>query len=324
MPVETQKSVSLATARLFVSLTVLSVGVAATLATILAFFGSLWWAFDTINGVRLHLAILLLLVAGAFRVGFGLATGALFLAAALVNAVIVAPVFLGSATDPDPDAGTLKVASVPVEETGQDDAMDWVIEAGVDIAFLLDTDDTWSGLTPPAGSGYKTVDQVFVGRQNGITVIARTNLDVSVDDRRTGADPLIRAEAKIGDREIAIYAVLLAAPGSDAETSLRNDVLEEIARQVAAEVIPVAVLGPLGTSQWSHAFGLLTADSVLVDSSPGNGYQSSNPGGWWLGLRMPLHHLLHTDSLTTTERHIDAHLGQGTRILQATLANAAS
>ncbi len=323
MPVEQPQSTTGNTLRLFGSLTVLSIGVAATLATVLGFFGSLWWAFDTLSGYRLQFLVVLVVVAAGFRIGFGIATGALFLAAAVANAVIVAPLFLGSAERAATGAGVLRVASVPVEEVGQEEAMTWVVESEVDIAFLLDTDDTWSSASPPPGSGYRTAGQVLVGRQTGITVVSRVGIEIAIEDARgSGAHPLIRATTSIGDRDIVIYSLFLPAPGSNAEANQRNGVLNEIAERVAGETVPVSVIGGLGASSWSHAFGLLTSGTELVDSSPGNGYQASSPGGFWIGFRVPHHHLLHTSTLTTVNRHIDADLGQGMRILQATLAEA--
>ena len=323
MPVEQPKNTAANTLRIFGSLTVLSIGVGATLATVLGFFGSLWWAFDTLSGDRVQFFVLLVVVAAGFRIGFGIATGALFLAAAVANAVIVAPLFLGAADPAAADAGVLRIASVPVEEAGQEEAMAWIVESEVDIAFLLDTDDTWSSASPPAGSGYRTAGQVLVGRQTGITVVSKAGIEITIEDARgSGAHPLIRATTHIGDRDMVIYSVFLPAPGSSAEANQRNDVLTEFADRVARETVPVSVIGGLGASSWSHAFGILTSDTDLVDSSPGNGYQASSPSGFWIGFRVPHHHLLHTSALTTLDRHIDTELGQGMRILQATLAEA--
>jgi hypothetical protein len=210
----------------------------------------------------------------------------------------------------------LQVASVPVHETEKDEAMVWVVESGVDIAFLLDTDDTCTNVEPPPGSGYTTVGQVFVGRHGGITVVAKSGVNVVVEDLRdNSANPLIRAAITIGDSELAVYAVYLPPPGTNAEADQRNDVLAFMADLVAAETIPTAVIGGLGATQWSHAFGILTGEADLIDSSPGHGFQASSPGNCWIGFRVPCNHLLHTSTLTTTERHIDADLGQGMRTL---------
>ena len=324
MPIEQTSSASGNTLRLFGSLTVLSIGVAGTLATVLGFFGSLWWAFDLLSGYRLQLAAILLVVAAGFRIGFGIATGALFLAAAFTNAIIVAPLFVGSATSADTDTGILHVATLPVEETGKDEAMNWIVESEVDLAFLLDTDDTWEGVEPPPGTGYVTVDQIFVGRQSGITVVARAGLDVTIEDKRGSAShPVIRVATRIGDQNLAMYVLHLPAPGSNSEANVRNDLLSYIAREASAETIPVAVIGGLGAAPWPHAFGILNGESNLVDSSPGNGFQASSPGNFWIGFRVPYHHLLHSPTLTASERHIDTDLGAGMRILQATLAQSA-
>lgn len=320
MPIDRIPNTAANTARLFGSLTVMSIGVAATLATVLGFFGSLWWAFDFIAGYRLQLAVLLLAVGAGFRIGFGIATGALFLAAALANIVIVTPLFFGSHPEAQPAAGTLTIASVPVAEAGQQEAMEWVEASGADIAFLLDTDDTWAGIMPSFGSGYVTVDQVFIGRQTGVTIVARIGLDVTVAGVEGTSNPAVRAETTLGERAVVVYAMLLPLPGSDAEANLRNNLLEDIALHINEETVPVVVIGGLGASQWSHGFRVLAENADLTDSSPGNGFQGSSPGNLWIGFRVPTHHLLVSDSLTTTERHLGPDLGHGQSILQGTVA----
>lgn len=324
MPIDKSPSTTADTARLFVSLTVLAVGVAGTLATVLAFFGSVWWAFDLIAGYRLQLGIILLVVAAGFRVGFGPATGALFFAAAVVNVVIVAPLFLGSGEEADAAQGTLTIASVPVEEAGRQEALDWVDGSDTDIAFLLDTDNTWAGVTPSADSGYVTVDQIFVGRQTGVTVLARVGTPVTVAAIEGTAEPVVRAETAIGDETVVVYALLLDVPTNDAEADRRNALLEELAGRIETETAPVAVIGGLGASQWSHAFRVLASNGDLTDSSSGDGFQGSSPGNLWIGLRMPTQQLLHSDVLTTVGRHLGPDIGGGENILQGTIAFAAS
>jgi len=323
MPIDQAPHTGANTMRLFFSLAIMSLGVAATLATVLGFFGSAWWAFDLLAGYRLQFAILLILVASGFRIGFGIATGALFLAAGIANAVIVLPLFLGGSAAADGASERLTVASIPVEETGRQEAMDWVVEAGVDIAFLMDTDDTWSGVRPPSGSGYVTVDQLFIGRQTGMTIVARSEMEVTVTAISNTNSPAVRAVTTMNGEEVIVYALLLPSPGTNTEAEQRNDLLERIALGIAAESAPVAIIGDIGVSQWSHSFGILKSDGALNDSSPGNGFQAATPGSVWIGLRVPTHHLLHTDTLTVTERHLGPDLGHGRTILQGTVTLAA-
>ena len=108
MPIDQPPSTEGNTARLFGSLGVMTLGVAGTLVTVLGFFGSAWWAFDLLSGYRMQLAVVLLAVAAGFRIGFGMATGALFLAAAITNIVIVAPFSLDRGSRPCPPRESLR------------------------------------------------------------------------------------------------------------------------------------------------------------------------------------------------------------------------
>ena len=60
--------------------------------------------------------MLLVAVAAGFRIGFYRAAWSLFLLAAITNAVIVTPLFFGSASPAAANAGPLQVASVPVQK----------------------------------------------------------------------------------------------------------------------------------------------------------------------------------------------------------------
>jgi hypothetical protein len=338
MPLDQPPSTGANTLRLFGALAVMTTGVAATLATVLGFFGSFWWFFDVLAGYRLQLAVILLAVAAGFRVGFGLATGILFFAAAVTNVVIVYPLFFGSAEPVAAGADKLTIASIPVTETGQQQALDFIArvevdeetravelayESGVDIAFLLDTDDTWTGLSPVPETGYVTVDQVFYGRQTGITVIAREGLDVVVEGLGDVANSVVRVETTLGDNALVIYAVNFSSPGSDTQAAHRERVINDVVARISTETTPVALIGGLATSPWSHAFDLLAGDADLTDSSPGHGFQGSSPGSVWIGFRVPTHHLLHSAGLTSVERHLGPDMGSGQRVLQAVIAPSA-
>ena len=323
MPIDQAPNTEANAARLFGSLAVMTMGVAATLATVLGFFGSAWWVFDILAGFRLQLALLLVVVAAGFRIGFGMATGALFLAAAITNVIIVAPLFLGSQPAAGADNARLTIASVPVDETGKEEAMAWVAESDVDIAFLVDTDDTWSDVAPTPGSGYVVVDQVFIGRQTGMTIVAKRGITLDIVGLENTNTPVIRAATTVGTRDIVIYAMLLRAPDSDTEAKQRNALLERIASRIVEETVPVAVIGDLGISQWSHSFRIIAEKADLTDSSSGSGFQGSTPGGAFILFRVPTSHLMTTTDLTVTERHLGPDLGHGRTIFQGTVAFAA-
>jgi len=156
-----------------------------------------------------------------------------------------------------------------------------------------------------------------------MTIVAKAGVEVTVSGLDNISTPVVRAETSLGGEPVVVYAMLLASADSDTEARQRNNLLERIADRIGEETVPVAVIGEIGASQWSHAFRVLAGHGTLTDSSPGNGFQGTSPGGAWIGLRVPTQHLLFTDSLTTTDRHLGPDLGHGQSILVGTLAHSA-
>ena len=129
--------------------------------------------------------------------------------------------------------------------------------------------------------------------------------DVEVVVHRLTDDPRDAVVEIVVERDGGPIHVLAAHPVSPAtqERAARRDtVLTWIADQARDRDGPVVVMGDLNATTWSAPLRRLVREADLVDSRVGRGLQPSWPTG--LGpFGLTIDHVLHSEELTTVERH---------------------
>ncbi len=320
--VNRQASAVTSTFRTVFGLMLLTVGFFATLATLLGFLGSFWWAFDALANFRAQYALVLLLIAALYGLVLSRGAGVVFFAIGLVNVWLVLPLYLGSPADAD-GTDELSMASVNVSAGNEDRSrlLAWVEEVGPDLVFLLESTEEWEEAIAraPAEFGYSIVAGVPDNRRFGITVITRTPV-AEVEVLRLGElrDPVVRLETTLDGRPVVVYVVHPRPATSQGGSEARDSLLSEVAAAAADEVDAVVVMGDLNATPWSHAFRSLAREADLVNSLVGFGLQPTWPD-LPLGLTIPIDHMLHSEDLTTKERSIGPSLGSDHKPLLVTI-----
>jgi endonuclease/exonuclease/phosphatase (EEP) superfamily protein YafD len=309
--------------RTTLGLLLIALGVGFTLATILGFFGPMWWAFDVLSSFRFQYAVVLLVVGLLYGMAFGRASSLIFVAAGLVNAALVLPLFIASPAQASGD-DALKIVSFNVQASNKNREVitRWVANSGADLVFLLETSSDWESTLSDASLPYVVMDEIPQDRVYGITVLAKEELEVDLLRVGVTKDVVVRAEASIGTDPVAVYAFHPRSPTSEADAQYRDEVMEEVAALVDAETVPAVVVGDLNATPWSYAFKKLANEGNLVDSLRGNGYQASWPASLWYGFKIPIDHMLHTAELTTVTRNLGPDLGSDHAPLMVTVATA--
>lgn len=295
--------------RTFGGLSLLTIGFLGTLATVLGFFGSTSWFFDAFANFRFQLAIGLIAVGLIYFLGFGRWTAFVFLAMGAVNAFLVAPLYLDTPV-PAASETTLSIVSynVGAGSADQTEVIEYVADTAPDLVFLLESTDEWIEAIPTEGTGYAVGNQIPEDRIYGISVLGEGVTVVEQLRLGTTDDPVMRVEADLDDQRIAIYAVHPRPPDSQAKTDARDSLFDELAGLVAAETMPVVVIGDFNATPWSYAFRDFRASTGLVNSQNGFGLSATWPANLPLTL-VPLDHMLHSDSLTTVTRTVGPNLG---------------
>lgn len=320
MAIQTKQSILGTGLKTSLGLVLLSLGFLATLATLLGFLGSYWWAFDVLANLRFQYAAVLLGSGIIYGLIFGRATALLFMVMAIVNIVLVLPLYVSDQPEAA-SADDLTIVSFNVESTirSQEAILAWLDESDADLVFLLDSTEEWVAPVDTE-STYRVQNSLPIDRRFGITLLARTDADVELlrlGDRR---DPVLRVETAIGEEPVVVYAVHPEAPTSEGDAALGEEVLDEVAALAAAETTPVVIVGDLSTTPWTATFKQLINDVGLLNSQDGYGLQPTWPGGNWFALAIPLDHALHSPEITTLSRSVGPHFGSDHRPLRVTFA----
>ncbi|MCP4303907.1 MAG: hypothetical protein GY788_03305 [bacterium] len=322
MAAKNKPSASVAVGQGIIGFGLVTVGVIGTLATVLGFFGSTWWLFDLAANFRAHLAVVLLIVALLYSLVFSKATGLFFMAMAMVNGLLVLPLYLGS-PEATADDDRLQIVSFSVEQRNsiRDQTFRWVDTLDADLIVLLDTTDDWSRPSEQL-DGYSIESQIPVDRTFGITILSPDGVEAQLLRIGRLRDSAVRIEAAIGDEPIAIYAIQARSMGNGTDAAHRDEYLAEIARMARAETLPTVVVGDLQATPWSHAFRNLASTADLKNSMDSFGLQTTWPADRWAFFRLPVDHLLHSDDLTTVDRYLGPTFGVDHRPIVVTIAKA--
>ena len=303
-------------------------GSVAVAATIAGFFGSTWWIFDLAADYRFPLMVTLVLVAIAYGLGYGRAAAVIFLIAAVVNAVLIVPLWISQ----QPKARTednLRVVTFDVEghAENRDEILSWLGSVGARIVFLQGTDAGWSADISAAGLPYRTL-AVPDDAPSGTTVLARSDVDATLAPNDDGS-PYVEIVTTLGGATLTLIGVDTEIPRSSEEAETRLALFATVADRVAAVETRVAVVGNLSTTRWSHAFRVLASDPPLRASEDGSGYwatwnafPSFNIPAVQRIFGLPLDHVLLSEDLTTTARLVGPDLGPNHRGVVVDIARA--
>ena len=323
MAAQGRSSAAVAVGQGFIGFGVVTVGVVGTLATILGFFGSTWWFFDFAANFRAHLAVVLVIVAIIYALVFSRVTGLFFLGMALINALMILPLYTGN---PEPaasdDSMTIVSFSVGQRASIRDVTFRWIDSVEPDLVVLLDSTDEWVNAAELA-KPYVAQTELPIDRTYGITILSKENVETQVLKASQVRDSVIRVEASIGDQPIVVYAVQTRAATNVTDADYRDEYLADVGRMVRAETDPAVVVGDFQATPWSHSFQELADVAELENSMTGYGLQTTWPANRWAFFRIPIDHLLHSADLTTVDRYLGPAFGVDHRPLVVKLAIAA-
>ncbi len=307
----------------FIGFGLVAVGVVATLATVLGFFGSTWWLFDFGANFRAHLAVVLLIVSLGYSLIFSKTTGLFFMAMALINGLVILPLYLGNpVAASDGEDMTIVAFNVNQRSSIRDLTFRWIDSVEPDVVVLVDSTDDWVRATELAAP-YKPQNEMPVDRTYGITVLAREDLEAEVLRISQVRDVAVRVEAEIDGEPVVIYAIQSRTASNESDASLRDAYFAEITRMADRETASTVVVGDFQSTSWSHTFKSLLAEANLVDSLKGYGIQTTWPADRWAFFRLPYDHLVHSEDLTTVDRYLGPSFGVEHRPIVVTLRRAA-
>lgn len=313
----TLRTAGMGTGRKLTSILLFIIGTMASLATILGFAGSMWWGWDRIADWRFPLLVVLVVTSVVYGFGFRRAASALFLLAAIVNAVLLAPLWLSTQATA---ASSDRIRFVSLDTSGSDgDAnviAEWIHSVEADIALLYRTNGEWADVLETAGLPYRILPATAGADALGPPIVL-----VRGDTRATAVQPLpgsdVTLRLELGATQLTVAGLAVLNPGSTLEADQRIARFAAVNAAATGLTDPVVVTGNFETSRWSYAFDTI-ADG-LSNSEDGFGYAATWPRfdppivGTYVGL--PLDHALYSGTITVPARRVGPDLGSAHRPL---------
>ncbi len=304
-------SIETGTGRKLFSALVFIFGTAATLGTVLGFFGATWWGFDRLADLRLPFLVILVATAVVYGFVFRRALSALFLLAAVANAVLLAPMWL-SAQPAVASSDSIRVVSLDTGGSSENRRaiIDWINQEEADVALLHRTSGDWATTLDDSDAPYRIVTTPVASEATGQPLIlVRHNATVSPLPPAPGSDLTVRVV-----NETSTLTVIGLSVRSPTSASVADDRIERFTALNSAVLAmegPIVITGNLEASRWSHAFKLLAEG--LTNSEDGFGYAATWPPydwpivGSYTGL--PLDHAIYAGAITVPYRRVGPSLG---------------
>ena len=284
-------------------------GYTACAATALGFLGRFWWFADLFSHFRIQY-LAGLAVAGALMLfAWHLKTAAMFFAFAAANFVCVAPLYFGGEADAAASPA-LRLMLINVNTDSGDPARvrEAIAAVNPDVVALEEVNGRWMEDLAPLRKKYPHVLAEPREDNFGIALFSKLPLEhPRVAEIGTAGVPTLIASVRAGNAPLAIVATHPLPPYGPEYSALRDEQLERLAEAVDASR-PVVLLGDLNTTPWNYHFRGLLERSGLRDSARGHGPQLTWPS-FFLPMRIPIDHVLHSPSVTVLRRSIGPGVG---------------
>jgi len=281
----------------------------------LAAFGGRWvWWLDVLANFRAQYVVGLAVFGLIITMSRWKKTGYGVLAVALVNLVVVLPLYIGSPADARIGAPSIRVMSFNLLSTNEEysEVIEYIESIDPDLVLLHEASRPWEVAVESADLGYRVIrarsdDLIF-----GTLVLVRGEDVTAISHGFSSSSP--RAVSLVftppgWDTQLSVLGTHPLAPTDAERAELRNAQLRFAADWAAQQSDAFLVVGDFNSTPWSYPFRRLMALTDLHNSQAGYGLQPSFPTTSNLLLRVPIDHLLQSDALEVTSRQLGPALG---------------
>jgi endonuclease/exonuclease/phosphatase (EEP) superfamily protein YafD len=288
--------------------------IALALISLAAFFGGWVWWLDVLANFRAQYVVglaalgLIVVMSRWRRIGYGV------LGVAVINLVVVLPLYVGSPAKASLDVPSVRVMSFNLLSTNESysEVIEYIETVDPDLVLLHEASRPWEVAIDSAALEYEVIrprseDLIF-----GTLVLVRGEDVRAVSFGFAMANP--RAVEIVftpagWDSPVSVLATHPLAPTTRERAGLRNAQLEFAGEWAAEQSGAFFVVGDFNATPWSSPFRTLMGAAELHNSQVGFGLQPSFPVESNLLLRVPIDHLLHGQALEVVDRRLGPALG---------------
>jgi endonuclease/exonuclease/phosphatase (EEP) superfamily protein YafD len=281
----------------------------------LAAFGGRWvWWLDVAANFRAQYVVVLALLGLIIAMSRWRKIGYAVMGVALINLLVVLPLYIGSPAQATVDVPSFRVMSFNLLSTNESysDVIDYIDRVDPDLVLLHEASRPWEVAMESAELDYQIVrprsDELIFG-----TLVLLRGDSVEAISHGFAASSARAVELSYVPEgwttPISVLGAHPLAPTDEERASLRNAQLAFAAEWAANQTGAFVVVGDLNATPWSWPLRRLLASGDLLNSQRGFGLQPSFSAESILLLRVPIDHLLHSPALEVTDRDLGPPLG---------------
>ncbi|MFV1960265.1 MAG: endonuclease/exonuclease/phosphatase family protein [Acidimicrobiia bacterium] len=284
-------------------------------AVSLAAFAGRWvWWLDILANFRAQYVVglillgLIVLMSKWRRIGYGVLT------VAAINLVFVLPLYAGSPGQAVPDLPSLRVMSFNLLSTNQNysEVIEYIRSVDPDLVLLYEASRPWEVAVESAGLDYEVIRPRSDNLIFGTLVMVRGEEVEAISYGFAESQPRavsIKYRPTGWPEGINVLSTHPLAPTEERRAKLRDAQLEFAADWASEQEGAFMVVGDFNATPWSWPFRNLMASAPLRNSQLGFGLQPSFPSTSAFLLRVPIDHLLQSDSLSVVDRRLGPPMG---------------
>jgi endonuclease/exonuclease/phosphatase (EEP) superfamily protein YafD len=288
--------------------------VALAVMSLAAFLGRWVWWLDVLANFRAQYVVVLAVLGLVVMLSKWRKTGYGILGVALVNLIMVLPLFIGSPADPKPAAPSVRVMSFNLlsDNESYPEVIDYIEAVSPDIVLLHEASRPWEVAMGSSGLEYEIIrarsdDLIF-----GTLVLVRGE-GVEAVSHGFAASSARAVEVSFTpdgwSTPLSVLGTHPLAPTDDDRAGLRDAQLGFAAQWAADRTDAYLVAGDFNATPWSWPFRRLLDLGELRNSQVGFGLQPTFSSQSNLLLRVPIDHLVHSGALEVTDRRLGPPLG---------------
>lgn len=279
-----------------------------------AFLGRWVWWLDVLANFRAQYVVALALFGLLVTMSKWRKTGYGILAVALVNLIVVLPLYIGSPADARVDGNSIRVMSYNLLSTNESysEVIEYIETIDPDLVLLHEASRPWEVAVESAGLDYEIVrprsdDLIF-----GTLVLVRGEDVEAISYGFAAASPRAVGLTYVPSgwtEPLAVLGTHPVAPSDQERADLRDAQLGFAGEWARDQTGAYLVVGDFNSTPWSWPFRRLMSSTDLHNSQTGFGLQPTFPSTSNLLLRVPIDHLVHSETLEVTGRNLGPSLG---------------
>ena len=280
-------------------------GVVVCLATLFGFLGKYSWFLDLFSHFRVQYLISLTILSTLLFLSRRRRTAIAFLGFALVNLVLILPLYFGGQNTAPEDSTIIRAMFLNVStQFGDSERVKEVVQdLNPDIIVLEEINSQWvENLAWLSNSHPYTLVQM---REDnfGIGLFSKLPLVESEVAYIGGIGaPSLLITVNTGITNLRVIATHTLPPTGAIYSRWRNKQLDQLS-DFTKSSLPILLLGDLNTTPWSYYFKKLLKNTGLSNSSRGYGVQPTWPSFAPI-FSIPIDHALHSSDIVIVDRKI--------------------